>query len=116
MEQCDSGLTFVRVTALMSTGAINLNDVLKYELAAVPTSIFDEKSRELGISKLMSMVKRSLQVEVINPSRGTGDDVVIDGCAILWVLQWPSIGFYQGCCVELRQVCQQQHAVTDGHM
>ena len=51
MEQCDSGLIFARVTALMSTRAINLNDVLKYELAALPTSIFDEKSGELRISK-----------------------------------------------------------------
>ena len=41
MEQCDSGLIFARVTALMSTRAINLNDVLKYDLAAVPTSVFD---------------------------------------------------------------------------
>ena len=32
-------------------------------------------------------------MEVTNPSRGTGDAVVIDGCAILWVLQWPSKGF-----------------------
>ena len=91
MEQCDSGLTFARVTALMSTRAINLNDVLKYELASVPTSIFDEKSGELRISK--SILKRRLQVEVTNPSRGTGDAVVIGGCAILWVLQWPSKGF-----------------------
>ena len=29
MEQCDSGLIFARVTALMSTRAINLNDVMK---------------------------------------------------------------------------------------
>ena len=44
MEQCDLGLIFERVTALMNTRAINLNHVLTYELAAVPTSIFDEKS------------------------------------------------------------------------
>ena len=50
MEQRNSGLIFARVTALMSTRAINLNDVLKYELASVPTSIFDEKSGELRIS------------------------------------------------------------------
>ena len=52
MEQCDSGLIFARVTTLMSTRAINLNDVLKYELAAVPTSIFDKKSGELRTSKV----------------------------------------------------------------
>ena len=88
-----SGLIFARVTALMSIRAINLNDVLKYELAAVPTSIFDGNSGELRISKSKSILKRRLQVEVTNPSRGTGDAVVIDGCAILWVIQWPSKEF-----------------------
>ena len=57
MEQCDSGLIFARVTALMSTRAINLNDLLEYELAAVPTSIFDEKSGEFRISKSKSILK-----------------------------------------------------------
>ena len=93
MEQCDSGLIVARVTALMSTRAINLNDVLQYELAAVPTSVFGEKSGQLRISK--SILKQRLQVEVTYPSRGTGDAVVIDGCAILWVLQWPSKGFFK---------------------
>ena len=50
MEHCDLGLVFARVTALMSNIAISLNRVLKYGLAAVPTSIFDEKSGELRIS------------------------------------------------------------------
>ena len=98
MEQCDSGLIFAGVTALMSTRAINLNDMLKYELAAIPTFIFDEKSGELRISKSKSILKRRLQVEVTNPSRGTGDAVVIDGCAILWVLQWPSKGLIKVSC------------------
>ena len=44
--------------ALMSTRAINLNDVLNYELAAVPTSIFDEKSG-LRISTSKSILKRN---------------------------------------------------------
>ncbi len=92
MEQCDSGLIYARVTAMMSTRAINLNDVMKNELAAVLTSIFYEKSGELRISKSKSILKRRLQVEVTNPSRGTRHAVVIDGCAILWVIQWPSKG------------------------
>ena len=87
MEQYDSGLIFAMMTALMSTRAINLNDVLKYELASVPTSICSENSGELRISKSKSILKRRLQVEVTNPSRGTGDAVIIDGCAILWVPQ-----------------------------
>ena len=93
MEQCDSGFIFARMTALMSTRAINLNDVLKYELATVPTSIFDEKSGELRISKSKCILKRRLQVEVTNPSIGIRDAVLIDGCALFLVLQWPSKGF-----------------------
>ena len=57
MEQYDLGFIFARVTALMSTRAINLNHVLKYELAAVPTSIFNEKSGELRISTSNSILK-----------------------------------------------------------
>ena len=76
------------MTELTSTRAINLNDVLKYELAAVPTSIFDGKSGELRISTSKSILKRKLQVEVTSPSRGTRDALVIDGCVILWVLKW----------------------------
>ena len=57
MEQGDFGLIFARVKALMTTRAINLNHVLTYELAAVPTFIFDEKSGELRISTSNSILK-----------------------------------------------------------
>ena len=77
----------------MSTRAFILNGMLMYEPAAFLTSIFDEKSGGLRISTSKSIIKRKLQVEVTNPSRGIPDPVVIDGCAIPWVLQWPSKGF-----------------------
>ncbi len=79
----------------MITRAINMNHVMKYELAAVPTSIFDEKSGELRISASNSILKWKYQIEVTNPSIGIQDDVVIDGCAILYVIQWPSKGFME---------------------
>ena len=82
MEQCDLGLIFARVTALMSTRAIKLNGMWKYELAAVPTSIFDEKSGEIRISRSKSILKRKHQVELTNPSIRIRDAVVIGGCAI----------------------------------
>ena len=93
MEQCVSVLIFVRATALMNSRAINLNDVLKYELAAVPTSIFHEKSGELRISTSKSTLKRKLQVEVTNPSKRIRDAVVIDGCVILWMLKYVILNF-----------------------
>ena len=54
MEQCDLGS--------MSTRTIIPNDVLNHELAAVPTSIFDEKNGELRISTSKSILKRKHQV------------------------------------------------------
>ena len=33
---------FARVMCLLSAGQINLEDIFKYELAPVPTSLFDE--------------------------------------------------------------------------
>ena len=96
MEQCDLGFIFARVTALMSTREINLNDMLKYELAAVPTSIFDDKSGDLRISTSKSIIKH--QVEVTNPSIGIRTAVVIDGCAILCALQLPSKGLFKDTC------------------
>ena len=92
MEQRDLGLPFARVAALTSTRAINLNDVLKHELAAVPTSIVDDKSGELRISTSKSIIKRKHQVEDNNTPIGIRDAVDIGGCAILYVLQWPGKG------------------------
>ena len=114
MEQCDLGLIFARVTALMSTRAITLNVMLKYELAAVPTSIFDEKSSEIRISTSKSIIKRKHQVEVTNPSIGIRDAVVIGGCAILRVLQWPSISFIKD--IVLNFVKYAPNKMHIGHM
>ena len=85
----------------MSTRVIILNGMLMYEPAAVPTSNFDEKSGDLSISPSKSIIKRKLQVEVTSPSRGIQYAVDIDGCAILWVLQWPSKGFINDVMVNL---------------
>ena len=50
---------------------------------------------KLHIAKSKSILKNKLQVE--QPARATGqpDAIVIDGCAILWVVHWPSKGSVQ---------------------
>ena len=106
----------------MSTRAIILNGMLMYEPAAFPTSIFDEKSGDLRISTSKSIIKRKLQVEDTNPSRGIPDPVVIDGCAILWVLQWPSKGFTNDVMVNFikyatsnMHIYRRTHVIFDRH-
>ena len=55
-----------------------MEHVLSYELAPVPTSMFDEKMRKLCIAKQSAR------------AAGQPDAIVIDGCAILCVVHWPS--------------------------
>ena len=100
----------------MSTRAINLNDVFNYDLAAVPTSIFDEKSG-LRISTSKYILKRKHQVVVTNPPIGIRDAVVIGGCARICVLQWPSKWFINNIvlnvCHQHDKQLQRTHAIFD---
>ena len=92
-EQFDSGLVFARALALMNSRDIH---ILSYELASVPTSMFNEKMRKLRIAKSKSILKNKLQVEQSARATGQPDAIVIDGCAILsWIVHWPSKGSVQ---------------------
>ena len=109
MEQCDLGLIFARVTALMSTRVIKLNVMLKYELAAVPTSM-----RKVVISGFPRQCPSS--------SENTRWKLPIPQLVseTLWLLvdvpySTPCAPMakhilHQGYCIELRQVCPQHYA------
>ena len=89
-EQFDSGLIFARTLGFMNLRGIKVDQILSYELAAVPTSMFEEKTRDLRIAQSKSLLKNKLQVEQLARATGQPDAIVIDGCAILWVVHWPS--------------------------
>ena len=76
---------------MQQSSDIKLSDVLQYELAPVPASMFAE-NREMRIAKKKATLKKNLQVET--PSRLTPqpDVTIIDGCAILCVIHWPNRG------------------------
>ena len=94
-EQSDSGLIFTRTLGVMNSRDIKVEQILRYELAPVPTLMFEEKTRDLRIAKSKSILKNKLQVEQSACATGQPDAIVIDGCAILWVVQWPSMGSVQ---------------------
>ncbi len=95
-EQFDSGLIFARALALMNSRDIKVEYILSYELASVPVSMFDEITRNLRITKSKSsLLKNKLLVEQSARATGQPDAIVMDGCAILWVLHWPSKGSVQ---------------------
>ena len=85
-EQFDSGLIFAKALVLLNSQDIKVEHILSYELARS----FDEIMRKLRIAKSKLQVEQS--------ARATGQpnsDIVIDCCAILLVVHWPSKGSVQ---------------------
>ena len=87
----DSDLMYSRMIGLCESCGINTRDMFAYELAPVPTSMFDDDV-EMRIAKNKSDLKRKLQVESSTRTMGQPDVIVIDGCAMLWVIHYPSNG------------------------
>lgn len=87
----DLNVIYSRVIALFSSDrSVDVEDVLAYELAPVPTSMFTEEGMRL--CKAKSTLKKSLQVEVSKRKAGDADITVIDGSALLWTIHWPADG------------------------
>ena len=86
----DTELIFSRVIGLQaSSREVDVKALLSYELSPVPTAMFTETG-EMRVAKAKSNLKRVLQKEVsarcIERQITT---LVIDGCAIFYVLSWP---------------------------
>ena len=78
----------------MSSRDVDLKDVFSHELAPVPTSMFED-SGDMRITKSKSTLKRKLQVQQSSRTLPTPETIVVDGCAILWTIQWPKHGTVQ---------------------
>ena len=85
----DTNLIYSRVMGLMSSCDVDLKDVFSHEVAPVPTSMFED-SGDMRITTSKSTLKRKLQVEQSSRPMPTHETIVVDGCAILWTLQWPN--------------------------
>lgn len=90
----DTQLIYARVMGLASSRYIDLKDVFGHELAPLPTSMFDN-SGEMRIAASKSTLKKKLQVAYSARRIGTPDVLILDGCAILWCIHWPSNGTVQ---------------------
>lgn len=89
----DMNVIYARVIGQQSSGRdVDIKDVLSYELAPVPTSMFDPTG-EMRAATSKSSLKRQLLVEVSARTTASGTSViVIDGSALLWVIPWPAEG------------------------
>ena len=87
----DVNLVYSRVLGVQQTRSINLTDVLKHELAPIPTSMFKDDG-EMRIATTKSDLKKKLEVAVSSRTVDNVDVTVIDGCALLWSVHWPEKG------------------------
>ena len=84
----DQELIYARVIRLLvSSRDTKFDDVLAYELAAYPPSMFNSEG-EIKIAKSKSTLKHILQVTVSERTCPIPDIVIRDLSALLWVIPW----------------------------
>ena len=92
----DTETFYARAMCLQtSSRGIDTTKLLAHELAPFPTSMFDE-SGHMREAKTKSNLKNALKVDTSSRSAEKDVDAVfLDGCAVLWVVSWPTAGTVQ---------------------
>ncbi|MES9884040.1 MAG: hypothetical protein ABW185_24600 [Sedimenticola sp.] len=90
----DTTLIYSRVIALQLSRNVSMVEVLKFELAPIPTSMFLE-SGDMRTSGSKSVLKNKLGVQIPSRTAESPDVIVIDGCALLWTVNWPVNGIVE---------------------
>ena len=89
----DTETIYARAMTLQATSrGIDPENLLAHELAPYPTSMFDVDGH-MREAKTKSTLKNTLKVDISSRSAERGTDATfLDGCAVLWVLPWPTSG------------------------
>ena len=85
----DTNLIYSRIIALQISRNVSMSDVLKFELAPIPTSTFLD-SEDMRSSGSKSVLKNKLSISLSERKTIKPQALIIDGCAILWILNWPT--------------------------
>ena len=92
----DTETIYARAMALQaSSRGLDTDSLLAHEMAPYPTSMFDEDGH-MREAKTKSNLKNALKVDISSRIAERDIDVTfLDGCAVLWVVPWPSSGSVQ---------------------
>ena len=90
----DVNVIYSRVLGLQKTREIDLKMVLHHELSPVPTSMFDDQG-DMRIASSKHILKKKLGMTVSCRLTSEIELTILDGCAILWIIHWPSKGTVQ---------------------
>ena len=85
----NTNLFYSRVMGLMSSRDIDLTDVFSHEPKC------HLRCLKIEDNEVKTTLKRKLQVEQSPRTLSTPETIVVDGCAILWIMQWPKHGTVQ---------------------
>ena len=81
-------IIYARAMALQnSVRGFNTNDLMAHELSPEPASMFSEDGMRISTTK--ATLKNKLKVE-ISARHVPVDATFLDGCAVMWVIPWPS--------------------------
>jgi len=87
----DMNLINSRVLGWQQTRDIDIKTVLTHELSPVPTSMFDDEDK-MRIATTKSTLKTKRQVTFSQRLVEKSEVEILDGCAILWIINWPNQG------------------------
>ena len=91
-KECNNvGDIFGRLLLLSQDNPINMGEVLSYQLIPIPLSLFNIHGT-MRVCKTKANLKNDLQVLVNKRLVLKPDCAIVDGCAILWIIQWASNG------------------------
>ena len=85
----NTNLIYSRVMGLMSSRDVDLTDVFSHEPKC------QLRCLKIEDNEVKTTLKRKLQVEQSPRTLSTPETIVVDGCAILWIMQWPKHGTVQ---------------------
>ena len=86
----DTELIYTIVIRLQQSRNFNIQTILTYELSATPPALFDENGDMRLHTK--ATLRNQLKVEISNRRTSPPDAIIIDGCAYLWSVHWPTSG------------------------
>ena len=113
----DTETIYARAMGLQSgQRSLDADSIMAHELSPYPTSMFDADG-QMREAKTKANLKNAIKVEV--SSRDAENDVdalFLDGCAVLWVVPWPTSGTVQEYLDRFRSYIQGRLKKTDVYL
>ena len=92
----DTETIYARAMALQSgPRSLNINSLMSHELAPYPVSMFKTNGQMREV-KTKATLKNDLKIVTSGRNARKDEEVLfLDGCAVLWVIPWPTSGTVQ---------------------